>query len=220
MAGLRDLAYYKNKICGCCGYTWDFPIVKEDLLSNIQKLYYFELNVCNTCSCVGTDIEKVGDFEKNIQKNSEYKKILATRNIPFSFVQKKEAYEYALYAYMCKSKGDMYQCVKSYVMAGLIEGEQRNNYQNSLSFRAERDGNLLKMSEKTEKTYFTKAYDILKNLIESNDVTDKVSALLLLSYVCVLLQDKEQAKNILNDVAKNNKLTASQVETIKDIARA
>ncbi len=219
MAGIRDLSYYKNKICGCCGYTWDFPVVKEDMLSNIQKLYYFELNACKTCFCIGVDIEKVGDFEKNIQKNSEYKKIQATRNIPFSFVQKKEAYEYALYAYMCKTKGDIYQSVKSYVMAGIIEKEQRVGYENSLSYRAERDGALLKASEKTQQHYFVKAYDILSGLIEKNEVPDKINALLLLSYICVLMGDNEHSKLILNQVAKN-KLTTLQVETIKDIARA
>lgn len=217
MAGIRDVAYYKNKVCGCCGYTWDFPIVKEDYLSAVQKLYYFELNVCKTCQCIGTDIEKVGDFEKNIQKNSEYKKIQATRNIPFSFVQKKEAYEYSLYAYMCKVKGDVYQAVKSYVMAAIIEGEQRNGYINSLSYRAEKDAGLLKASEKTQYIYLTKAYELLLSLFDKQAIPDKVNALILLAYICSLKGDNEQSNRLLKDVAKN-KLTAQQVQAIKEVA--
>ena len=219
MAGIRDVVFYKNKVCGCCGYTWDFPIVKQDMLSGIQQLYYFELNVCKTCNCVGADIEKVGEFEKNIQKNNEYKKILSTRNIPFSFVQKKEAYEYALYAYICKARGEEYNAVKSYVMASIIEQEQRNGYINSLTYREERDAGLIKASQKTQFSYLTKASDLLNSLIEKQEVPDKVDALLLLSYISYLKGDKEQSKKLLNDVAKN-KINQSQVQTIKEIAGA
>ena len=78
---------------------------------------------------------------------------------------------------------------------------------------------MLKASEKTQQHYFVKAYDILSGLIEKNEVPDKINALLLLSYICVLMGDNEHSKLILNQVAKNQ-LTTLQVETIKDIARA
>lgn len=219
MAGIRELSYYKNKICGYCGYSWDFPIVREDLLTPIQKLYFFELNACKTCFCIGKDIEKVGNFEKEIQKNSEYKKIQATRNVTFSFVQKREAYEFALYAYICKEKGELYESVKSYVMASIVEKEQRDNYINSLAYRPEKDGGLIRNSEHTQYDYITKAYDMLSKLIASGNVPNKVDANLLLSYICVLKGDKDQCMAILNSVAKN-KLTPEQVGTIKEIARA
>ena len=106
MAGIKMLSIYKNKICGQCGYTWDFPIVREDLLTPIQRLYYFEINECQTCYCIGIDITEVGEFELKIQKEKGYKEIMETRNIPFSFVSRKEAYEYALYAYICKKRGE------------------------------------------------------------------------------------------------------------------
>ena len=214
MAGIKELAIYRNKVCGGCLYSWDYPTVREDLLSPVQKLYYFEINECPTCRCIGTDITQVGDYEKNIQNDKEYKSIKQTRNIPFSFVSKKEAYEYALFAYICAKRGDYYLMAKAYVMAAYIEGDQRYKYINSLSYNPDKDGELISASEVTQNMYYNRALAALDNCDEQE--VNKAQKLLLTAYIYKCLNNSEEVKRVLNLVAKM-KLTDLQVATVKEL---
>lgn len=218
MAGIKELAIYKNKVCGQCGYSWDFPIVRENMLTPIQKLYYFEINECQTCFCIGIDITQVGQFELDIQKEKGYKAIKETRNIPFSFAHKKEAYEYALYAYICERKGDILSYAKSYVMAASIERTQREKYIQSLSYVAEKDGELLRKSERTEFDYLKSAENALEKIINEKLITEGIiNAELLLAYVYSLLGNADAKMRLLNIIARK-RLTDDQVLAVREIA--
>ena len=218
MAGIKELAIYKNKVCGQCGYSWDFPIVRENMLTPIQKLYYFEINECQTCFCIGIDITQVGEFELAIQNEKGYKAIKETRNIPFSFVYKKEAYEYALYAYICERKGDILSYAKAYVMAANIERVQREKYIQSLSYDSLKDAELLSKSERCEFEYLKNAQNALEKIVSENLIADNIiNTKLLLAYVYLLLGNANDKMQLLNEIARK-KLTDDQVLAVREIA--
>ena len=216
MAGIKILSTYRNKVCGCCHYSWDYPSVRKELLDPLQNLYYFEINVCPTCNCIGKEITQVGEYEKNIQKKDEYKEITKTRNIPFSYVQKKEAYEYVLYAYICEQKGDFESYIKAYLMASIIEQEQREKYIQSLAYDDEKDRKLIEDSKKTQIKYLENSLSKLQQCLDKNSYQKVNEGLILSAYINKLLGNEEACMKILNFVAKN-KLTNNEVLAVKQI---
>jgi thioredoxin-like negative regulator of GroEL len=214
MAGIKGFIFYKSKICGNCGYSWSFPVIKEDMLTNKQKLYLFYAECCPTCGCVAKDITKAGQEEKIAQKDENYKRIVEKRNLAFSYVSNNESYIFELLAYLCEKRQDLLLCAKSYFMAYLTEKEQREKYINSLSYNEEKDGGLIKNSLKQEKEYFALAENRLQTYLAIN--SEDVKANLLLAYMFSLQNDKKHTVETLNYVAKM-KITKKDVQTIREI---
>lgn len=219
MAGIREICIFRNKLCGYCNYNWDYPIARDEMLNNLQKLYYFEINVCPNCNCISRDITQVGEEEKNFQKDKEYKAIVSNRNIPFSYAYKKESYEYELYGYICKSEGKVSEYAKSYVMAYFVEETQREKFINGLIYDEEKDKSLINQSFEKQKRFLNNAYKALKSVIGDTIDQDEINLALLLAYVCKLAGNKDESMFYLNEIA-TKKLSSVQVNTIKEIVKA
>lgn len=214
MANITKYNYYKKMRCGNCGYLWDYPFSNRNAMSDLQNLFYFEINYCPNCYSLSDLITSVDKFELDIQKDKRYKEIIKNRNEAFGMTCRKEAYKYLLFAYICECKNDDMKASQSYYMASKVERFQRHRYKDSMIYNEQKDAKMLQESIEKENEYMRKALLHMERYVRENP--ENIDARIMLAVLYKLNSDGDNAILSLNTVMKMD-VNQTQINMVKDV---
>lgn len=214
MAQISTRHDYVNMTCNNCKFLWSYPVLKPNGLSNLGKMFYFELHICPHCKAISRDISTVTKFTIDIENNKECKQIESHKNENFAKIKGKQSYIYELYAYISLRYDNIEYASKSYIMAGKVEQAQRENYMNSVFYKPARDDKMIENSKQREQEMYKKAVDVLLKIV--NDDNEDVESVILLALAYAFMGNKSGVAKYINIVAKKN-LTNEQKTRCKEI---